>query len=127
MDQNDYSRILNMSPQLIVTSLDKALAFYTGLLGFAIDFRYGDFYVGIVKDGFSIHLKAGNPSAAERANKRREDGLDIVFAVHNPEALYRDFTAKAINIIQPLRDMPYGKEFYIEDPDRYILGFLNAG
>ena len=127
MDQNDYSRILNMSPQLIVANLDKSLAFYTGQLGFAIDFRYEDFYFGIVKDGFSIHLKAGTPSAVERANKHREDGLDIVFVVPDPEALYKDFTAKAINIIQPLRNMPYGKEFYMEDPDGYILGFLNAG
>jgi hypothetical protein len=30
----------------------------------------------------------------------------------------------AIEIIQPLRAMPYGKEFYIADPDGYIIGFL---
>lgn len=30
----------------------------------------------------------------------------------------------AIEIIQPLRTIPYGKEFYITDPDGYIIGFL---
>ena len=24
----------------------------------------------------------------------------------------------------PLRNMPYGREFYIRDPDGYILGFI---
>jgi len=27
-----------------------------------------------------------------------------------------------VNIIEPLREMPYGREFYITDPDGYILG-----
>jgi hypothetical protein len=24
----------------------------------------------------------------------------------------------------PLRSMPYGREFYVRDPDGYILGFV---
>jgi hypothetical protein len=26
----------------------------------------------------------------------------------------------------PLRQMPYGKEFYVRDPDGYVLGFVEA-
>jgi predicted enzyme related to lactoylglutathione lyase len=30
-----------------------------------------------------------------------------------------------LKITQPLRTMPYGTEFYISDPDGYVLAFLD--
>ena len=53
-----YSKIKKMSPQLLVADIDRSIEFYTNKLGFDIDFRYEDFYSGISKDGFSIHLKS---------------------------------------------------------------------
>lgn len=118
------SRIKKMSPQFLVTDLDRSIEFYTKKLGFDIDFRYEDFYSGVVKDGCSIHLKLGEPSIDERQNRRDNEDLDIVFAVQGIEELYEDYSQRSIEFVQPLRDMAYGKEFYIEDPDGYILGFL---
>jgi len=113
-----------MSPQLLVADIDRSIEFYTKKLGFDIDFRYEDFYAGIIKDGFSLHLKSGNPSAEERKNKRENEDLDIVFSVESVKDLYNEFLNKSIDIVQPLCDRPYGKEFYIADPDGYILAFL---
>ena len=113
-----------MSPQFLVTDIDRSIEFYTKTLGFAIDFRYEDFYAGVVKDGCSIHLKTGRPSLEERKNKRSNEDLDIVFSVDGIEELYKELSNKPIEIIQPLRHMPYGKEFYIADPDGYIISFL---
>ena len=118
------SRIKKMSPQFLVTDLDRSIEFYTKKLGFDIDFRYEDFYSGVVKDGCSIHLKLGEPSIDERQNRRDNEDLDIVFSVQGIEELYEDYSQRSIEFVQPLRDMAYGKEFYIEDPDGYILGFL---
>jgi hypothetical protein len=36
------------------------------------------------------------------------------------------FVLSEVIIVQPLRAMPYGKEFYIADPDGYILSFLEV-
>lgn len=66
-----YSTIKKMSPQLLVADIDRSIEFYTTMLGFELDFRYEDFYAGIVKDGFSIHLKSGNPFTEERKNKEK--------------------------------------------------------
>ena len=104
--------------------IDRSIEFYTKKLGFDIDFRYEDFYTGIIKDGFSLHLKSGNPSTEERKNKRKNEDLDIVFSVESVKDLYNEFLNKSIDIVQPLCDRPYGKEFYIADPDGYILAFL---
>ena len=113
-----------MSPQLVVTDLERSIEFYTKKLGFDLDFRFEDFYSGITKDGYSIHLKAGNPTMEERKSRKSNQDLDIVFSVDNIEHLSEEFSAKFVEFIQPLRNMPYGKEFYVADPDGYILGFL---
>ena len=124
MNTITHTTIKKMSPQFLVTDLDRSIDFYTKTLDFELDFRYSDFYAGIVKDGFSIHLKSGTPSIEERKNKRENQDLDIVFSVTGVEELYRDFFSRTVEVLQPLCDRPYGKEFYIADPDGYILAFL---
>jgi len=124
MDTITNSRIKKMSPQFLVTDLDRSIEFYTKKLGFDIDFRYEDFYSGVIKDGHSIHLKSGQPSLEERQNRRDNEDLDIIFSVQDIEDLYEEYSARSVEFAQPLRDMAYGKEFYIADPDGYIIGFL---
>jgi predicted lactoylglutathione lyase len=75
------SKIKKMSPQFLVTDIEHSIEFYTKKLGFDIEFRYEDFYAGIIKDNYSIHLKSGKPSIKERINKRENTDLDIVFSV----------------------------------------------
>jgi catechol 2,3-dioxygenase-like lactoylglutathione lyase family enzyme len=124
MNAGTLSKIRKMSPQILVTDIEDSIEFYTQKLGFDLAFRYEDFYAGIIKDGYSIHLKSGKPSIEERKNKRENGDLDIVFSVKAIEDLYEEFVNKSVEIIQPLCDRPYGKEFYIADPDGHILSFL---
>ena len=44
-------------PQPRTTDMESSIRFYTEKLGFTLDFNYQDFYVGIVADGQTIHLK----------------------------------------------------------------------
>lgn len=120
-------RIKQMSLQLIVANIEHSIEFYTTKLGFDIDFRYEGFYAGLVKDSYSIHLKTGKPSIEEGINKKNNEAVDIIFSVDGIEDLHKDFLSKSVNFIQSLRTMPYGKEFYIADPDGYIIGFLEVG
>ena len=124
MDKTASFTIKKMSPQFLVSDLTRSIEFYTKKLGFDLDFRYEDFYAGIVKDGNSIHLKSGNPFQKERKIRRRHEDLDLVFSVAEVDELYKEILARSLDIIQPLREMPYGKEFYISDPDDYILAFI---
>ena len=124
MNIRTQSKIKKMSPQLLVTDIKHSIEFYTKKLGFDIEFRYEDFYAGIIKDSYSIHLKSGKPSIEERKSKRENDNLDIVFSVEDVDELYDEFVNKSVDIIQPLCDRSYGREFYIADPDGYILAFL---
>ena len=118
--------ITAMSPQFLVADLERSLQFYTGQLGFELDFRYGHFYAGIALDGHSIHLKLADPPAQERRFRRENEHLDITFAVADIRPLYEEISNRPVQVIQPLREMPYGHEFYIADPDGYILAFLET-
>ena len=118
-------RIKQMSAQLQVSSIERALEFYTGKLGFKIDFRYEDFYAGIIKDGCSIHLKIGDLPLAQK--QPDDDGfIKLLFSVDHIQDLYNELSGKSVNIIQPLRQMPYGIEFYIADPDGNVIAFLEV-
>lgn len=123
MNAVTYSRIRKMSPQLLVADIEYSIEFYTKKLGFDVDFRYEDFYAGIVKDGYSIHLKVGR-SLGQRENRRIMENLDIIFSVDNIEGLYEELSSKSVEFTQSLREMPYGKEFYVADPDGHIIAFL---
>jgi len=118
------STIKGMSPQFLVTDINRSVAFYTKKLGFSVSFLYEDFYCGIEKEGYSIHLKLGSPAMDERAYRKNNQHLDITFSIEGIEQLYEDIKNKQVKITQSLRDMPYGREFYISDPDDHIIAFL---
>ena len=108
--------IERISPLLLVSDLDRSITFYTKQLGFQLDFKYQDFYAGLTKDGHSIHLKIGKPV--------RQD-LELLFATKHIESCYQELSGRQVNISQELRTMPYGKEFYITDPDGNTLAFVS--
>ena len=124
MDSQSKYKVKNMSPQLLVADIKKSIEFYNKILHFELDFLYEQFYAGISLGNCSIHLKSGKAMPEERKNKNNKENLDLVFSVDKIETLYQELSDNNIEIIQPLRSMPYGKEFYITDPDGYIIGFL---
>ena len=112
-----------MSPQLLVADIEDSIAFYTKKLGFDVDFRYEDFYAGIIKDGYSIHLKLSK-SAVRNEGKGSNEDIDIIFSVDDIEGLYEQLSTISVEFTQPLREMPYGREFYVADPDGNAIAFF---
>lgn len=108
----------------MVDDLERSLDFYSQELGFEIDFRYEDFYAGIIRDNYTVHLKCGSRDSEKRINKPENEHLDLYFSVEDIHSLFESMKNRKVNIVQHLREMPYGREFYIADPDGYILGFL---
>jgi len=113
-----------MSPQLLVSDIERSVAFYTKKLGFGLDFIYEDFYAGIIRDGFTIHLKSAEGLERRRKEDANNENPEIVFSVEGVEALYNEFVNNSVHITQSLRIQPYGKEFYVADPDGNILAFM---
>ena len=126
MNRTPSTRLTGMSPQFLVADLDRSTRFYTEQLGFDLDFRYEHFYAGIVRDGHSIHLKLADVPHGEREFRRENEHLDITFTVDDIHTVYNDVRNRSVQVIQPLREMPYGHEFYVSDPDGHILAFVET-
>ena len=118
--------IKQITPLLLVSNLEEAIAFYVQQLGFTLAFTYEDFYAGIGKNGHPIHLKTDYREMEDRPSRSNNDELDLVFAVDNVAGVFEEITKTHVEIIQPLREMPYGTEFYIADPDGHVLAFVGA-
>jgi len=119
-----HPRIKKISPQFLVSDIDRSIEFYTKTLGFDVEFRYEDFYASVINEGYSIHLKTSESLKDEGVIKRNQDDLDILFSVDGIDELYEQLLNKSVELVQSLRLMPYGKEFYISDPDGHIIAFV---
>jgi catechol 2,3-dioxygenase-like lactoylglutathione lyase family enzyme len=116
--------IIAIVPQFLVDDLDRAVAYYRDRLGFSVDFTYDEFYAGISRDGCAIHLKEAEKLAAEREHRRRDEHLDAYIAVTGIRDLYDDLQRRGATVTRPLEERPWAcLDFYIEDPDGYILCF----
>jgi uncharacterized glyoxalase superfamily protein PhnB len=116
--------IATAAPQFLVDRLADALAFYEQRLGFARDFVYEDFYAGVSRDGAVIHLKCAPKLPAERTHRKSEEHLDAFLAVSGVRELHEEFVRRGALIVKPLAQRPWAQlDFYVEDPDGYILCF----
>jgi catechol 2,3-dioxygenase-like lactoylglutathione lyase family enzyme len=112
------------APVLVVKDLARTLAFYRERLGFEVEFSYEDFYASVWRDGCRIHLTCGTPAPRGDTSVPQHERLDVCLGVRGAEALAAGVVAAGLALAVPLRRMPYGVEFYVRDPDGYVLGFI---
>jgi catechol 2,3-dioxygenase-like lactoylglutathione lyase family enzyme len=115
-----------VAPVLRVADLARALAFYRDRLGFALEWDYEGFYACVARDGCRIHLNRAPPVPRDQAAFEAAEHLDACFVVTGAGALSAQFASAGATFSVALRTMPYGQEFYVRDPDGYILGFVEA-
>ena len=122
----DAGSLEYVAPVLRVADLARSVAFYRDRLGFEVEFEYATFYASLVRDGCRIHLKCAPPPGRDAAAFEADEHLDACFVVAGAAALSARFKDAGAPFSVPLRTMPYGKEFYVRDPDGYILGFVES-
>lgn len=124
-EDTDLSKLNYIAPVFRVADLPRSLSYYRDKLGFEIEFNYADFYVGVFRDGCHIHLKKSDEPPRAAAFDP-EEHIDACLGVHDAEALASQLAEAGARFSVPLRSMEYGKEFYVADPDGYILGFVES-
>jgi catechol 2,3-dioxygenase-like lactoylglutathione lyase family enzyme len=115
-----------IAPVFRVADLSRSLAFYRDRLSFAIEFVYEGFYAGVCRDDCRIHFKCAPPAARDQVAFEKEEHIDVCIGVRSAESLSAEFASQGVPFVVPLREMPYGQEFYVRDPDGYVLGFVQA-
>lgn len=118
------TQITGLSPQFLVDDLPIAMAYYRDQLGFATDFVYESFYASVSRNGFSIHLKCAPKTVIDRTHRKQNEHLDVYIGVCGIETLFEELESKGARVIRRLEERPWAcKDFYVEDPDGYILCF----
>ena len=121
---SSIAKVTGIAPQFLVDDLDAAIAYYRGQLGFELDFCYESFYASVSRDGFAIHLKCAPKSEADRTHRKQQEHLDAYIAVTDAAAFHDELTTRGALITRPLEERPWScRDFYVEDPDGYILCF----
>ena len=116
-------RVTSLAPQFLVDDLERAIVYYRKL-GFAFDEPWDGFYAIGDLDGLELHLKEAPKNEAERRHRRDNEHLDAAAGVDGIEAFYERCVANGATILKPLSATAWGtKDFYIEDPDGYIVCF----
>jgi catechol 2,3-dioxygenase-like lactoylglutathione lyase family enzyme len=117
-------KVTGISPQFLVDDLQRSIEYYVQRLGFELDFSYESFYASVSRDGCAIHLKCAPKTEADRAHRKEQEHLDAYVAVSNAAALHDELRSRGASVTKPLQDRPWScRDFYVEDPDGYILCF----
>jgi catechol 2,3-dioxygenase-like lactoylglutathione lyase family enzyme len=120
----------SLTPNLIVSNVERSIAFYRDVLGFTLVTTVPDaspFVFAIVQSGpVQIFLNALEPAIAEYpAFKDRPIGgtLTLFIDVQNIKGSHDELQDK-VKIVMPLEHKWYGvTEFAFEDPDGYLITF----
>ena len=117
------SRLTSFAPQFLVDDLARSMAYYEKL-GFTFDEPWEGFYAIGRVDGLELHLKEAPKNQDDRRFRRDHEHLDAAGGVDGIEAFFNKCVANGVTILKPLAPTEWGtKDFYVEDPDGYIISF----
>jgi catechol 2,3-dioxygenase-like lactoylglutathione lyase family enzyme len=117
-------QLLGAVPQLFVSDVKASCRFFVGILGFAIQFHYGEpaYYALVARDAARLNLRFVHEPVPDR--KTEVDLLAASIPVANIEALYREYSAAGAPMHQALKEQPWGRrDFIVRDPDGNLIHF----
>ncbi|EJZ21809.1 VOC family protein [Rhizobium sp. Pop5] len=123
----------SISAQLFVTDIKASCEFFTGKLGFIVDFVYGDppFYGQIVRDNAQLALGLVCEPVFVGDIRQREHLLSASITVNTSDEIKRlflDFQAAGVPFHQALKKEPWGaRNFIVLDPDGNLILFAGPG
>jgi catechol 2,3-dioxygenase-like lactoylglutathione lyase family enzyme len=129
MPQVDEPTLLAAEPQLFVTDMDAARAFYIDQLGFALAFSHGEppFYAQVERGGARLNLRFVHASAfAADFHARETDPLSATITVAGDRP-FSAYEAAGVAFHQGLRSEPWGaRTFILRDPDGNLIAFAGT-
>lgn len=116
--------IAGVIPQIRTTNLDHAIDFYVSKLGFALEFRYSDFYAGIKVGAQSFHLKLVDSEDPSIPFVAEGDHLHLYFPTSDVDAEAERLRGHGVRFRKKVADTEWGtREFYVLDHDGHTLCF----
>ena len=131
-DGASQASLIAAIPQLFVSDIAASCTFFTGKLGFAVEFVYGEpaFYAQVKRGGAQIALRHVDRDVMDKivvAMKADVDMLAASISVDDVQALYSELQATHVAFHQDLRTEAWGaRTFIVRDPDGNLLLFAGS-
>ena len=127
-------KFTDVTPNLVVSDIDRSIAFYRDVLGFSVFGTVPDaapfVFAWMQRDGVNVFLNTVGPIKDEHPElaARPIGGTATMYMMIEAEspsagidALF-DLVKSKARVIMPPKDQFYGmREFGIEDPDGYVI------
>ena len=121
--------LTSISPQLFVADIKASCDFFTGKLGFVVDFVYGDppFYGQVSRDNARLSLRHFDEPVFAEDVRERESLLSASITLDSEDGireLFLAYQAAGVAFHQALRTEPWGAmTFVVRDPDGNLILF----
>jgi len=116
-----------ITPQLRTTDMAATLDFYTGTLGFTLEFEYGGFYAGLRFGESTVHVK--HVDRPDPSIPYVVDGghLHLYITVDDVDAVAAMLRAKGVPLVQEVCETEWRtRECVIRDDQGHTLYFGEA-
>lgn len=113
-------------PQLFVSDIKAACAFFEHKLGFTVGFTHGDppYYGQVRRDHVSLNLRCVHDSVFTGTVREDDQLLAAAITVENVKALYSEYVAAGVEFHQTLQRQPWGaNQFIVRDHDGNLILF----
>jgi uncharacterized glyoxalase superfamily protein PhnB len=121
--------IRRIAPQFFSTDMPRTLAWYKDKLGFECRSTWPQtgqdppVYAIVARDNHAIHFRCADPPTAN-PDKYDDELLDAYISVDNADALYSEYSGRAVEFTRPLGNTPWNaREFVLKDCDGRLLAF----
>jgi catechol 2,3-dioxygenase-like lactoylglutathione lyase family enzyme len=121
--------LTSIAAQLFVSDIEKSAEFYSGKLGFSVDFVYGDppFYAQVSRDNARLAMRFVEELVFAGDIREREQLLSASITVamsSDINELFLRYQAAGVTFQQALKEEPWGAQtFIVRDPDGNLILF----
>lgn len=114
--------ITGIVPQLRTTDMASSIRFYTGKLGFSVEFNYRDFYVGVRAGRQLFHLKLVDEQ--DPSIRYVDDGghFHMYLQTEGVAAFAAQLKASGVPVVKDVHETPWStREIVIRDDQGHTL------
>jgi catechol 2,3-dioxygenase-like lactoylglutathione lyase family enzyme len=117
--------IRQIAPVFFTMDIPATVAYYKDKLGFECLGTWQDppVYAILARDQHAIHFRCAEPPTPN-PDKYPDELLDAYLFVENADILYAEYSARDVEIVRELGNMPWrSREFVVKDCDGRLLAF----
>lgn len=107
---------------LLVKDIDTSVEFYSHIVGMSLKFKspgWAEFVLGDVH--LALHRKT--PELVEKQGTLSTLGISINFEISDVDEFAQKLHKLSVDPIGGIKDYEFGRYFFVNDPDGYIVGF----